>query len=142
VKAKSVALPVGRHGAEACQARAAAESEQQGFSLVVRVLGQRNIAHGQALARLLAHFNEGAVAGAACGLFGALARLVASIHPAYPKRHAQGIAKRLPMAHKVICCGLQTVMNVQCEHLTRPPPGASMQQGAGVCSATVGHCKR
>lgn len=70
------------------------------------------------------HRIQGLVTCAACGIFGALTWGMTSVHSFYPQWHIKLRAKGTAVALEVIGGHLQSMVNVNRVHLSRPLFGA------------------
>jgi len=127
-------LPVGGHAGQTGQACATRQGQQQGFDLVIGVLGQGDIVHLGPFG--LNGLGQRGITGLARSVFGALARSVTSLHPAHSQRHPQRQTQGAAMRLKAIGSGLQAMVDVHRPHLSWPAAGTGQEQRGGVGSAT------
>ena len=129
-----------RHAGQARQTGPPRQGEQQGFHLVIGVLGQRHIAHIWPLT--LHSLGQGQVAGLSGSILGALARRMPGLHAAHAQGHIPLLTDLLAVALEVVGCRLQSMVNVHRPHLPRPALGTGQQQSGRVGTTTEGHHKR
>ena len=131
----AVPLELRRHGCQTRQSRAPAQRQQQGFDLVVGMLGQQHRPQRQCTGLL----RQGGVTGSAGGVFGALPGLVAGVHMADVQGHAQPGAQLRAMGNEGVGRSLQPVVHMQRVDTAGPAGMGGQQQGGGVGTATQGY---
>ena len=140
VPGQALPVPVGGHAGQTGQACATRQGQQQGFDLVIGVLGQGDITHLRPFG--LNGLGQRGITGLARSVFGALARSVTGLHPAHSQRHPQRQTQCLAMRLETIGSGLQAVVDVHRPHLSWPATGTGHEQRCGVGTATQSDGKR
>ena len=124
------------------QTSAPAERQQQGFNLIIGMLGHGNGCERRLLGIAMGQLQQALVACNAGRILRALTTGVSGLHVPDAQRQAQAFAQTLAMLLECECSRLQAVVDMQGMYLARPPACAQHQQGARVGAAAQCHSQR
>jgi hypothetical protein len=134
----AMAIHDGWHRGQTWQTCPTRQRQQQGFYLVVCVLGQGHV-FDLSTPVVLQRLGQRTVAGLTGSIFWAFTGGMRRVHALHHQRYVHARTQRHAMRLKAISRSLQTMVNMYRMHLTRPTGGAGNQQGGGIGPAAERH---